>query len=54
MARIHRQLHFWTFIPLRHDLMQKEVHEEAAAVAFTHAALWFLRETNVGDADCLS
>lgn len=34
--------------------MQKEVHEEAAAVAFTHAALWFLRETNVGDADCLS
>lgn len=54
MARIHRQLRFWTFIPLRHDLMQKEVHEEAAAVAFTHAALWFLRETNVGDADCLS
>lgn len=27
---------------LRHDLMQKAFHGDAAAVAFTHAALWFL------------
>lgn len=26
----------------RHDLMQKASHEDAAAVAFTHAAPWFL------------
>lgn len=33
---------FTNFKFLRHDLMQKESHEDAAAVAFTHAAPWFL------------
>lgn len=28
--------------PWRHDLMQKASHGDATAVAFTHAALWFL------------
>lgn len=33
---------FTSFNSMRHDLMQKASHEDAAAVAFTHAAPWFL------------
>lgn len=33
---------FMSFYSMRHDLMQKASHEDAAAVAFTHAAPWFL------------